>query len=240
VYEQLLANGVRLSNSSGTAATPIAQSAIGGMLILSRGFLHWLDAQRQHAWSPHCGPRIPVDLQDQTLLVLGVGAIGNEIARLARALGLHVIGVRRRPVTPQDHVDEMHPPGDLDVLLPRAHWLTIACPLTPQTHGLLDARRLAMLPPGAHVINVARGEIIDAAALIATLSSGHLGGAYLDVFAQEPLSTASPLWDMPNVLISPHDSAASAGNGSRADHLFLNNLKRWAQAEPLHNEITQV
>jgi phosphoglycerate dehydrogenase-like enzyme len=239
VFGQLLENGARLSTSSGSTAEPIAQSAIAGLLALGRGFPHWIAAQQRHEWTQHPPELIPDDLRGQTLLVLGVGAIGNEIARLARAIGLYVIGVRRSPATASDHVDEMHPPRELEALLPRTTWLAIACPLTEETRGLIDAKTLELLPRGARMINIARGEIVDEPALTEALQSGHLGGAYLDVFAQEPLPADSPLWDMPGVLISPHNSAASTGNRARADHFFVQNLTHWARSEPLINEITE-
>jgi D-2-hydroxyacid dehydrogenase (NADP+) len=239
VFGRLLDNGARLSTSSGSTAEPIAQSAIAGLLMLGRGFLPWLDAQRRHVWEPHQPALVPDDLRGQTLLILGVGAIGNAIARLARAFGLYVLGVRRRPATGDDHVDEMHTPAVLDTLLPRAAWLALACPLTEETRGLLHAKRLMLLPRGARLINIARGEIIEEPALIRALQSGHLGGAYLDVFAQEPLPADSPLWDMPNVIISPHNSASSTGNYARANDVFLSNLACWARGEPLANEILQ-
>ncbi len=237
VFGRLREQGVRLTTSSGAAAEPIAQTAIGGLLALARGLPRWWAAQRRHEWAPHHGAPRPRDLRGQTLVVVGVGAIGNHVARLARALGLHVIGVRRGPRTPDDHVDEMHPPSALPDLLPRADWLVVACPLTEATRGVIDAAALGRLPAGAHVINVARGQIINEPALIAELRSGRLAGAYLDVFAAEPLPADSPLWDLPNVILSPHDSAASAGNAARVTEIFLRNLEHWGRGEPLENEV---
>jgi phosphoglycerate dehydrogenase-like enzyme len=237
IYAEILARGVRLTTSAGATAAPIAQSAIMGLLALARGFPHWLDAQQRHAWEPvREEERLPRDLRGQKLLVLGLGHIGREIARLARLLGLYVIGVRRRPRTPQDAVDELHPPQALPELAPRADWLAIACPLTAATRKLVGAELIARLPRGARVINVARGEIVDEAALVAALQSGHLAGAYLDVFEHEPLAPDSPLWDLPNVLVSPHDSGAAAGNEERFAALFLENLGRYLRGAPLLNE----
>jgi phosphoglycerate dehydrogenase-like enzyme len=237
VFGQLRARGVRLTNSSGAAAEPIAQTAIGGLLMLARGFLRWSAAQRRHEWAPHRADHTPRDLSGQTMVIVGVGAIGNHIGRLAQALGLTVVGVRRRPVTDQDYVDEMHLPSALGDLLPRADWLVLTCPLTDETRGLIGADALARLPANAHVINVARGPIIDESALIAALQSGRVAGAYLDVFEQEPLPADSPLWDAPTVIISPHNSAASTGNAARVSELFLRNLEHWGRGEPLENEV---
>jgi len=121
-------------------------------------------------------------------------------------------------------------------LLPRADWLFLACPLTPETRGLIDAAAIARLPRGARVINVARGKIVAEPALVEALASGRLGGAYLDVFDTEPLPADSPLWDMPNVLVSPHNATISAGNESRVRVIFLENLRRWGRGEPLLHE----
>ena len=154
-----------------------------------------------------------------------------------RALGLHVIGVRRSGAQPNDPVDELHAPSDLHDLLPRAHWLVLACPLTPETRGLVDAEVLARLPQGARIINIARGEVVDEPALVAALRSGHVAGAYLDVFEQEPLPADSPLWDMPNIIVTPHNAAAAAGNDQRIFEIFVQNLTRWSRGEPLLNEV---
>ncbi|MBI4517645.1 MAG: D-2-hydroxyacid dehydrogenase [Deltaproteobacteria bacterium] len=237
VFGQLLAQGVTLTTASGVTAEPIAQTAIGGLLALARGFPRWEEARRRHQWLPHPSGQLPRDLRGQTMVIVGVGAIGNQIGRLAQALGLHVIGVRHRARTLADHVDEMHPPSALAALLPRADWLVLACPLTDRTRGLVGAAALALLPVGAYLINVARGQIIDEAALVAALQSGRLSGAYLDVFAVEPLPEDSPLWELPQVIISPHDSAAASGNAARIAELFLRNLRHWLQHEPLENAV---
>lgn len=236
IYTEMLERGVRLTTSSGSTAGPIAQTAIMGLLALARGFPRWLHAQRRHEWNPE-RKTPPNDLRGQTTIVLGLGKIGAEIARLARVLGLKVIGVRRGPRRPEDPVDELHPPAALPGLLPRCDWLIIACPLTPETRGLVDARLIAALPRGARIINVARGEIVAEQALIAALRSGHLAGAFLDVFETEPLPPESPLWDLPNVLVTPHNSAAAAGNDERVLAIFLDNLGRWHRGEPLVNEV---
>lgn len=240
IYAEMLARGVRLTTSSGSTAEPIAQTAIAGLLMLARNFPRWLAAQRRHEWDPMRAPDLPRDLRGQTVLILGLGSIGREIARLAHALGLYVIGVRRSARQPDDPVDEVHPPSRLPELLPSSDWLVIACPLTRETRGLVNAALLAKLPQGARVINVARGEIVDEAALVSALASRHLAGAYLDVFEREPLPADSPLWDMPNVLISPHNSAAAAGNDDRVYRIFLENLRRWHRGQPLVNEVFHV
>lgn len=239
VFASILERGVRLTTASGSAAEPIAQTAIAGMLYFARGFPRWTASQRSRTWNPWRPDEFPRDLRGQTMLIYGLGKIGCEIARLARMLGVRVIGVRRTAVK-TEHVDEIHTPDKLARLLPACDWLTLACPLTRETRGLVNAAVLQRLPRGAHVINISRGEIIDEPALIAALQNGHLGGAYLDVFAHEPLPADSPLWDMPNVLASPHNAAASAGNDARINAIFLDNLGRWKRNEPLINEVTQL
>ena len=235
VFQGLLDRGVALTNSAGANAVPIAQTLITGLLMLARGFPHRLDAQSRRAWEPQ--PAAPRALDEQTLVVLGLGAIGSEIARLGRALGLHTIGVRRSPARDGDPVDELVTPSRLHEVLPRADFLALACPLTEATRSLIDARALAALPAGARVINVARGEVIDEPALIEALPSGALGGAYLDVFATEPLPAESPLWALPNVILTPHNSAVSSGQRDREAPYFLRNLSHWLRKEELENQI---
>ena len=237
VFQQFLARGVRVTTASGSAAEPIAQTALAGLLMLARGFPHWQDAQRRRAWEPHPPAEIPRDLRGQTLVVFGLGAIGSALARMARALGLHVIGVRRGAAKGDEPVDELHPPARLRELLPRADWLAIACPLSDETRNAIDADALARLPRGAHLLNVARGGIVDEAALLAALRDGRLAGAYLDVFATEPLPADSPIWSLPNVICTPHNSAASRGNEARQVEIFLDNLARYGRGEPLRNEV---
>lgn len=237
VFGQMLERGVRVTTSAGANAGPVGVTAAAGMLMLARGFPGWMESQRRHQWAPVRGAEAPEDLNGQTLLLVGVGEIGKTIARIARSLGMRVIGVRRSPRHADDPVDEMHPPAALDQLLPRAQWLALSCPLTDETRRLIDAARLALLPRGARIVNVARGEVIDEQALIAALSSGHLGGAYLDVVEVEPLPADSPLWDLPNVVISPHNAAASRGNDARATAIFLDNLVLYARGGPLVSEV---
>lgn len=237
LFGRLLDAGVRLTNSSGAMAEPIAWTAIGGLLQLARGFPRWAAAQRRHEWNPHPRGEFAKDLRQQTIVVFGLGAIGLEIARLARAFGLHVIGVRRSGPREGDPVDELVPPSALREVLPRADWLAIASPLTDETRGLIDAGLLDLLPRGAGLINVARGEIVDEAALIERLADGRLGGAYLDVFETEPLPAESPLWDLPRVIVSPHDSSTTTAVDERLSGYFLRNLEHWLRGDALVQEV---
>jgi phosphoglycerate dehydrogenase-like enzyme len=234
----LLQRGVKLTTSAGSNGEPVAQTALGGLLMLARGFPHWWAAQGRRQWAPMRGDSLPRDLAGQTVLIIGLGTIGSTLARYCRALGMRVIGLRRTPARPVDGVDEVHPPAALQELLPGCDWVILACPLTPETACLVNAAALARLPRGARLINVSRGGVVDQAAVIAALESGQLGGAYLDVFEEEPLPADSPLWALPNVIISPHNASSSAGNNDRAALIFLANLVKWARGEPLRNEFT--
>ncbi len=239
VFQELLKRGIRMTTSSGSTAKPIAQSVIGGMLMLSRGFLTWGEAQRRKAWEPIRGADSPPDLQGQRMTVVGLGAIGAEIARIAAAIGLEVTGVRRSPRREDDPIGRIVPPSELLAIAPQTDWLVLACPLTDETRGLASREVLSALPKGACVLNIARGEVADEPAMTELLQSGHLGGAYLDVFYKEPLEPESPLWEMPNVIISPHNSSTSQGNDGRvAEDYFLPNLARMAKGEPLINEVS--
>ena len=235
----LLERGVKLTSSAGSNGEPVAQTALGGLLMLARGFPHWWAAQGRREWAPVRGDAVPRDLAGQTILIVGLGTIGTTVARSCRALGMRVLGVRRTP-GPVEAVDEVHAPAALPALLPRCDWVVLACPLTPETERLINAGTLARLPRGARLINVARGGVVDEAAVIEALRSGQLGGAYLDVFEKETLPAESPLWAMPNVIVSPHNASSSSGNNDRAARIFLANLVKWARREPLTNEVTEI
>jgi D-2-hydroxyacid dehydrogenase (NADP+) len=230
----LLKRGVKVTSSIGSNGEPVAQTAICGLLMLARRFPRWWDAQRRRAWEPMRGEAVPRDLMGQTAVIVGLGIIGGSVARFCRALGLRVIGVRRSPRA-DDPVDEAHTLTALPELLPRCDWVVLACTHTEETHHLLNAQTLALLPKGAHVVNVSRGGVVDEKALIDALRSGRLGGAYLDVFEKEPLPPDSPLWDLPNVIVTPHNAQASDGNDRRSAEIFFANLRQWARGAPLRN-----
>ena len=234
----LLERGVTLTTSTGANGEPVAQTAIAALLMLARGFPHWLSAQQRHAWEPMRGAALPTDLRGQTIMVVGLGTIGMPIARFCQALGMRVIGIRRTPRRADDPLDEIHPPTRFAELLGRCQWLVLSCPHTEETHFMLDAAAIKHLPRGAALINVARGGVADESAVIDALKSGQLGRAYLDVFDKEPLPAASPLWDMPNVIITPHSASVSSGNNRRSVEIFLRNLERFARGETLLNQLS--
>ena len=227
---------VRLTTSAGSNGEPVAQTAICGLLMLARKFPHWWAAQGRRDWAPMRGDAVPRDLQGQTVLIVGLGTVGMTVARFCQTLGMHVIGVRRSSQGADDPVHEMRTLAALPELLARCDWVVLACPLTPETRRIINTGTLARLPRGAHLVNVARGEVVDESAVIAALRSGQLGGAYLDVFEREPLPADSPLWDLPNAIVSPHNASASSGNDDRATRIFLANLVKWARGAPLLNE----
>ncbi|WP_438858834.1 NAD(P)-dependent oxidoreductase [Achromobacter spanius] len=236
IYQHLHARGVAITTSQGATDAVVAQTAIGGVLALARRLPLLAADQRARAWRPLLGARTPRDLAGQHAVVVGWGAIGQRIGALLGALGL-TLTVVRHSATPVPEARHTATYDELGGLLPQADWLVLACPLTSATRGLVDRAALAALPAHASVINVARGHVIDEPALIEALAAGRLGGAFLDVFQQEPLPPESLLWGLDNVIVTPHSAGFSDGNSARVRALFLNNLQRWAGGEPLANRL---
>lgn len=232
---ELDAKGVILTSSTGSNAEPVAQTGFTGLLMLARGFPNYIQGQHRREWRPLRGAALPDDLRGQTLLLIGVGAVGRVFAGYARAFGLKVIGVRRSPQQPGDPVEELHPPSRLPDILPRADWIVIACPLTSETRNLIDAAAFQRVRKGARLINIGRGEVVDEAAMIEAIRDGRLAGAALDAHRQEPLPPDSPLWDLPNVIITPHNASASNGNEKRCAEMFIANFGHWLRGEPMFN-----
>lgn len=237
IYAELRAQGVQVSTSSGANAPIVAQSAIAGILSLLRRFPAFAHAQREHRWAPLLVQDPPPDLMGQCAVVVGWGPAGRRIAELLQVLGVRVRVVRHQALP----AGEGLPTFTYDALAQAvrdAHWLVLVCPLSPDTRGLVDARVLSALPRGAHLINVARGEVVVDSALIEAIHSGHLAGAHLDVFHQEPLPVDSPLWDLPNVILTPHSAGHSQGNAGRVRQIFLDNLAAWVQGQALRNAVS--
>jgi D-2-hydroxyacid dehydrogenase (NADP+) len=230
-FKQLQDRGVRLSNSTGATASPIAQTAILYMLALSRNVRAWMQHQDAREWQRHEFD----ELDGARLAVIGMGPIGLEIARLGVALNMDVEAIRRTPTgtepCPTFGFDR------LNQVLSRADWVAVALPLTDDTVNLFTHERLANMKPGAHFINVGRGELVDEPALISHLQSGHIAGAGLDVFATEPLPEDSPLWSMPNVIVTPHSSGASPKSALRAEKIFVENFRSYVNGQALRNEV---
>jgi phosphoglycerate dehydrogenase-like enzyme len=225
-----------LTNGSGIHAVPISEHILGMMLALA----HQLDAswrsQQRHEWSRQHGQDV-WELCGQTMVLVGVGAIGERTALLAQALGMRVLGVRRNPERQAAGVERLVGPDRLRDLLPEADWLVLTVPLTPETHHQIGAPELALLKSSAVLINIGRGGTVDEQALIEALHRGALAGAGLDVFEQEPLPASSPLWDMPNVLITPHYAGATPKRSERAWELLSDNLERLIDNRPLRNVV---
>ncbi len=232
-YAERMPNTI-FTTASGVHAQPLAEFCIMAMLMWSRNY--WQMQQDQHArrWERFGA----TDLAGRTLGVIGVGNVGREIARMASALGMRVLG-NKRTVTGVDpstlHLDALYGPNELPEMLGQSEYLVLIAPHTDETEHLIGAKELALLPEGALLINIGRGTIIDEPALIAALESGHLGGAALDVFATEPLPADSPLWRMPNVLVSPHSASTSDRENARLTDLFCDNLQHFLAGEPLRN-----
>jgi phosphoglycerate dehydrogenase-like enzyme len=205
--------------------------AILFLLALARGLPAHVAAQRERRWAPERGE----DLEGKIAAVVGLGPIGLEVVRLAQALGMRVIGMRRQPAG--DEPCETWPMARLDELLARADYVVLALPLTQDTHHLLDAAALARMRPSARLVNVGRGELIDETALAAALRAGRLAGAALDVFEAEPLPETSPLWSLPGVIVTPHVAASTPTTHHHAADLFVDNLGRWVRGQPLRNEV---
>ena len=239
IYAELRTRGVKVTTASGATATTVAHTTLGAMIALNRRFPLLADAQRRHAWEPRLGAASPRDLPGQTAVVVGLGPIGQKLAVLLRALEMRVIGVRRSPEQ-VPLCERTVTYADLATVLPLADWLVLCCPASPLTRGLANARTLALLPKGAHLVNVARGEVAVERDVVAALASGHLAGAYLDVFEKEPLDPASPLWELPNVIVSPHTASHSLGQNDAVLAIFLDNLVRWREGRPLRNDLDRL
>ncbi|WP_423198780.1 MULTISPECIES: D-2-hydroxyacid dehydrogenase [unclassified Cupriavidus] len=236
VFGQLRQRGVTVTTSSGANAGVVAQTALAGLLALARHLPMLYDAQRERRWAPLIHSGMPRDLQGQTATIVGWGPIGQQIGAVLQLFGMSVIVVRQR-ATPAGPGCETVTFGDFRDVLPRTDWLVLACPLTDDTRRLVDAAALDRLPAGARLVNVARGEVVDEPALIEALQAGKLAGAYLDVFAHEPLPAASPLWSLPNVIATPHSAGFSDGNAARVVDIFLDNLRCWHAGTPMRNVV---
>lgn len=230
---------VVVTNSAGVFAIPIAEHALALILAFSRGTHFCSRRSREEVWGKGHWQRLQphlLELGDATLGIVGYGGIGRETARRAKAFGMRVIGQRRHP-QPDDFADAVWGPERLDDLLRASDYLLVSAPLTDRTRGLIGARELALMKPNGVIINVARGAIIDQPALVQALQEKRLRGAGLDVTSPEPLPFDSPLWEMENVLITPHVSGSSPRTWQRQFDFFLENLRRYLAGEPLLNVV---
>ncbi|MCQ5028044.1 D-2-hydroxyacid dehydrogenase [Flavonifractor sp. DFI.6.63] len=223
-----------ITNAAGIHGKPMGVTTMGYVISYLRKFPLMLENQKKHIrQKPDALPEEP---EGKTLGIVGAGAIGSEVAKYAKALGFRVIGVKRRAV-PLEHYDRVYSNQDLDLALGQMDFVVILTPLTQETRGLFDAGRLAACKPGAYLINIARGPVVETAALIQALRSGHLGGCALDAIDEADLPADSPLWDMPNVFLTPQYSATSPLYVDRAVEQFLENLDNFRAGRPLFNVI---
>jgi D-2-hydroxyacid dehydrogenase (NADP+) len=234
IYIDLMAKGVTVSTASGANARAVAQSALAGLLALARKLPQLMKAQQAHEWLPLLKTGLPEDLDGQTAVIVGWGPIAQMIGEVLHVMGVRLVVVRRssaevviaEQVVTFDKIEEV---------LPHADWLVLACPLNEQTQNLISASALTKIKLGAAIVNISRGTVIDEPAMIKALQEGRLSGAALDVFAQEPLPTDSVLWDMPNVIATPHTAGSSKGMYRRMEQSFTGNLARYVRGEPLQN-----
>lgn len=224
--------GATVTNSSGSSAPSIAQTVLLDLLALSRDLPRLTRAQAAHRWESFETD----DLHGMRLGIVGLGEIGSEVSRLAQAFGMDVVGLRR--TVRGDENCETWTNDRFDDLVGWADAVVVAAPLTDETRGLFDARAFGLMRSGAWFVNVGRGEIVDEPALVDALVDGCLGGAGLDVFATEPLPAESPLWDLPNVIITPHSSGSTGRSRERSVEQFIDNFRRYANDEQLRNVTT--
>jgi phosphoglycerate dehydrogenase-like enzyme len=230
-FYALLTRGIRLTNAAGIHAEPIAQYVIMQMLNRIKRTRAHFELQAAHRWESIGGGELTVG-------IVGFGGIGRAVARLAKAFGMRVVGSKRTRVE-DPALDLLYSPEQLGALLAESDFVVLAAPESEQTRGMIGAAALEQMKPKALLINVARGGLVDEEALADALRRKRIGGAVLDVTATEPLPETSPLWDLPNCVITPHDSAFSPLSLERTLELFLDNLSRFQRGEPLLNEVRQ-
>ena len=224
---------VMITSASGVHVGPLAEFCLMGLLHFTKDVPRLVADQRAHHWHHYPVP----ELRGGTLLVLGLGAIGTQVARLAKAFGMHTIGVNRAGASDSSHVEEVYSSERLHDVLARSDAIVVTLPLTDETQGMLDSEAFERIKPGAILVNAGRGGVIDESALVQALREQRLKGAVLEVFATEPLPIDSPLWDLPNVLISPHTAALSAHENERIVELFIENLRRYSRDEELLSRV---
>ena len=234
LFPALVGSDVVMTNARGAADGPIAETVIGFIVAMAKGFRRMIDDQREHVW----GERGMQRLAGTRLLVVGPGPIGRAIARAARdGLGMRAEAVGRTPRAGDDVFERIHAIADLHPALADADYVVDALPLTPQTRHLFGGAAFGAMKPTARFVNVGRGATVDEAALIEALRTGTIAGAALDVFEEEPLPKDSPLWDMEQVIVCPHISGDVEGWERDFADVFYDNVGRWIRGEPLRNVV---
>lgn len=234
-FETFREREIALTNVAGIHAEPIAEQVIGYMLTFERRIHTGIRQQDRNVWERYQAGEI----RGKTLGIIGLGAIGGQIATYAKAFGMDVIGTKRDPDTAPDDVDEAYPPTGLFDVLSRSDYVVLACPLTDETRGLIGNKELGTMKSEAFLINIARGEVVDEDALIYALQQSVIRGAALDVFEEEPYETDSPLWNLSNVIMTPHMAGATPHKSARVAALFAENYDAYVEEglEGLSNRI---
>ena len=223
---------VVVTNTSGVMTHAMVETVVGAILLLNFRYHDYIQQQRRKEWR-----QLPWhSLRGKTILIVGLGHIGTAVAAHAKQFGMTVLGMRNRPLATAN-VDELIPQDKLPDALVRAHFVCLHAPHTAKTHHMLGAAEFAQMRPDAMLINTARGGLVDEAALVQALQNKEIAGAYLDVFAHEPLPSSSPLWEMPNVIISPHVSDSTTDWPEQFATFFADNLERWLAGKPLLNVV---
>jgi phosphoglycerate dehydrogenase-like enzyme len=238
--DELAKRGIRLASARGVNARAVAEHAMALILALSRRLPEARDNQKRRVWRQMIGDlsQREDELAGKTLLIVGLGDIGGRLARLAKAFDMRVVGLRRNPAAGRGAADVVHSMSELKSLLPEADFVALTCPLTPETENLIGAEALARMKPSAHLVNVARGRVVDEAALIETLAAHRIAGAALDVTVEEPLPSNSPLWGMEQVLITPHTAGETRRYEDNVIEILRDNLQRlWRGEKELRNQV---
>ncbi|MCL6452387.1 MAG: D-2-hydroxyacid dehydrogenase [Alicyclobacillus sp.] len=228
--------GIQLTNASGVHAYPIAETVLAMMLGLTRKIHTYVRNQQAHKWH-HA--HLSQEMHGRTVTILGIGAIGSEVARLCQAFGMRVLGVRRS-ARPHSGIDQMFSLTELTSAVAESDYIVNTLPLTPETRGVVSQQVIAAMKPTAFYINIGRGATTDEAALITALAEGRLAGAGLDVFLTEPLPADSPLWDMENVILTPHTSGSTEHYNERALDIFLENLHAYVRGQALVRNVVDL
>jgi phosphoglycerate dehydrogenase-like enzyme len=234
---ELVAHPVMVTNFRGIFNEHIAAHIMAFVLAFARGLHHYIPRQLRREWAPDPLDTGVVHLPESTALIVGVGGIGAETARMCAAFGMRVIGVDARRGDPPEGVAELHPPESLDDLLPRADFIILTIPHTPETEGLMNAARFKRMRTSAFFINIGRGKTTRLLDLVEALRSGAIAGAGLDVFEEEPLPPEHPLWTAPNVLLTPHTAGYGPYLDDRRLEIIVDNARRFVHGEPLRNVV---
>jgi D-2-hydroxyacid dehydrogenase (NADP+) len=240
MYPELRQSGIEVTNASGIHSIPMAEHILGTLIALARRFPDCFRYQQQSRWAPQewwDAPVRPRELHGQTMLLIGFGAIGRAVAKVVKPLGMRVWAVTRSGTGDEKLAEKIVPASRRDEALPQADFIVLAAPETPETHQMIGAPQFARMKPSAYFLNVARGALIDEAALIAALEQHIIAGAALDVTSEEPLPPESPLWKTANLFITPHVSAISDRLWERQTELVMENLERWFSGRELVNRV---